>query len=134
MMKISASSRTIFADEEFEDEEVYTLDDWTNDLESIAHRRGYDLQHNVDQVSMDNPTALELKLSPQNDMMPDIEVSVVIEQERSIQYLCLKVNLVRFPNLMDEDMQYHDSWTYHIENWKVAGELADAFSQEIFRL
>lgn len=133
-MKIVSSRRIYAQDDVMEDDEAYTLTDWAENLSYIAYRQGYDLEHNAQDVDMSRPEDLELRLTANEEMMPDIEVYVKRSNEGGKDYIYLEVNILNFPDLYADKMEYHDSWTWHINQWAKAGKLADDFVKETFIL
>lgn len=133
-MKVYSSKRILAAsDDEYTDDERYTLNDWADNLSYIAYRQGYDLEHNANDVE-DSPDDLEVKLYPRDEMMPEVEVYVNQGSDSGKDYLYLEVNILNFPDLYADKMDYHDSWTWHINQWAKVGKLADDLSQETFVL
>lgn len=133
-MKIYSSKAVKAAESVDDDDETYTLLDWAENLSYIAYRQGYNLEHNAQIIDMNNPEELDITLTPENEMMPEVEVYVKKETSGKQPYLYLEVNIMNFPDLYNDKMEFHDSWTYHIKQWADAGKLADDLSQETFIL
>lgn len=132
-MKI-VSSRKVYAQDDIQDDESYTLVDWAEDLSYIAYRQGYDLEHNAEDVDMGRPEDLELRFTPNEEMMPEVEVHVKRADAGGQDHLYLEVNILNFPDLYADKMEYHDSWTWQIKQWAKVGKLADDLVNETFVL
>lgn len=132
-MKI-VSSRKVYAQDDIEDDELYTLVDWAENLSYIAYHQGYDLEHNAAEVYRNHPEDLKLRLTPSEAMMPDVEVNVKRVTEERQDYLYLEVNILNFPDLYADKMEYHDSWAWQIKQWAKVGKLADDFVNETYVL
>lgn len=111
-------------------DEEYTLHDWVESLENIAYHCGYDLKSKSGYPSGSNVPIL--KLTPLEELMPQINARIVLDENNSCYYV--QADIVKFPDLRYDDMQYHDSASHYISQWSQAGRLVDRFSQESYSL
>lgn len=130
---VTASQKSVNSAEatEYEDDDMYTSEDWMEDLQGMAYRYGYDLDYSFDANDREVPYRPIMTFKAREELMPEIKARVVIsEYDQSL--LVIAADIVNFPNLMDADMDYHDSASHYISKWAQAGELVDRMYSEKF--
>ena len=78
---------------------------------------GYSLSWKIEH---DKITSIECKA--QEGLMPEFEITPDRDEDTGAYFL--HVTICNFPELIDEEMEFSDSYLYYIEKWQDAGRLA----------
>lgn len=107
------------------EEYEYTVEHWIESLDSDAYHCNYSLKADISAEGR----LLGLSCICNKDMYPVVTVQVVEEEDNQGLHIYLEPSIGNFPELPYSEMEYHDSWSYHIEQWLDAGKLCDILSQ-----